>query len=275
LIVVWILSSIGIGQHIDGKQFIPPALYFTNFAGVGTTGEYLYHTWTLSVEEQFYILWPSLLLLFLPRLGWKVFVSLLALHLVVRLVVIQNPTLTNAMLLPFIDYLPFLAFGALLAISAFRNEERLKRFAQKIDHRLSIPLIILGFGLKIFLEGRASLSPLINPLGNILTGFFLALIIMVLLFADIRFKNGPVERALKFVGMISYSLYLWQQLFLAPIATGFFKGGLKVLNTTPVNVIMSFVMAIISYYFIERYFLRFKRRKIFVTVPNRQWTIDN
>jgi peptidoglycan/LPS O-acetylase OafA/YrhL len=61
---------------------------------------------------------------------------------------------------------------------------------------------------------------------------------------------------LRFVGNISYSLYLWQQVFLEVKSPSW--GPLQVF---PINLAMSFACALGSYFLIERPFLRMKGRR--------------
>jgi len=57
------------------------------------------------------------------------------------------------------------------------------------------------------------------------------------------------------LGRLSYSLYLWQQLF----TIGQYNSWAR-LRVFPINLIVSFVLASISYYFIEKPFLNLKER---------------
>jgi peptidoglycan/LPS O-acetylase OafA/YrhL len=59
-------------------------------------------------------------------------------------------------------------------------------------------------------------------------------------------------RAVIHVGVISYSLYIWQQLFLTEQNTTW-------MGTFPVNLLCALLVAECSYRFIERPFLSLKR----------------
>lgn len=82
-------------------------------------------------------------------------------------------------------------------------------------------------------------------------------VVVVLLYV-IRHPGGAAGRVLNsrpmvYVGLISYSLYLWQQLFLTT------------LNTTwsgqwPLNLLACFAVAMLSYHCLEMPFLRLKSR---------------
>ena len=74
-----------------------------------------------------------------------------------------------------------------------------------------------------------------------------------------RNEGGIVGRVLNHrylaaVGLASYSIYLWQQLFLNPGNGGF-------LCAFPLNLACALVAAIVSYCFIERPFLKWKGQR--------------
>ena len=64
-------------------------------------------------------------------------------------------------------------------------------------------------------------------------------------------------RLLVFIGMISYSWYIWQQLFLFTCGRYFNN---EQLFRFPINLLMSFAAACASYYLIEKTFERLKKR---------------
>src|SRR5260370_16610004 len=67
-------------------------------------------------------------------------------------------------------------------------------------------------------------------------------------------------KPLAFVGVLSYSLYLWQQPFLDPFEHHLF-------TRFPINVGLAFLLAFASYHLIERSFLAL-RCKAIPAVPN-------
>jgi len=69
------------------------------------------------------------------------------------------------------------------------------------------------------------------------------------------------SRILGYIGVLSYSLYLWQQPFLN-------RGSTSIYTSFPINIILAFVAALASYYFVEKPFLRLKDR-IHVTAQSR------
>ena len=65
-----------------------------------------------------------------------------------------------------------------------------------------------------------------------------------------RLLNHPW---LAFLGVLSYSLYLWQQPFLNRLGTSW-------INAFPVNVLLAMAAGLISYYAVERPLLNLRRR---------------
>ena len=73
--------------------------------------------------------------------------------------------------------------------------------------------------------------------------------------------NAPVRAVLesapmKWIGRLSYSLYLWQQLFTVPQA----GSSMAIVQQFPLNTLMIFLCAWISYSFVERPFIRLGHR---------------
>jgi peptidoglycan/LPS O-acetylase OafA/YrhL len=58
---------------------------------------------------------------------------------------------------------------------------------------------------------------------------------------------------LTFIGVLSYSLYLWQQLFLNGASSAW-------INAFPQNLILAFCAAVASHYLIEKPFLSLRDR---------------
>jgi peptidoglycan/LPS O-acetylase OafA/YrhL len=67
-------------------------------------------------------------------------------------------------------------------------------------------------------------------------------------------RTGRILNAapLVFVGLISYSLYLWQQVFLN-------RESASIFSAFPLNLILAVSAALASYYIVERPSLRFRR----------------
>lgn len=212
------------------------------------------HFWTLALEEQFYLLWPLALVSVglgcSRRLAFAILVVCPVLRVLTYLFWPEGRNQTALMLPTAADSM---MAGAVLALS-----EGNARFEAWVA-RLSLPLAAFGALLVVGI-----LSPLLLhrfmgaydlPVGRSVN----ALAIAVILIYVTRSSDSWMGRVLNcriavFTGTISYSLYLWQQLFLTPLNqtwTGLF----------PCNLGLSLVAAMVSHYVVERPFMRLKERR--------------
>lgn len=235
------------------KSVIATLLFFSNFYFYKTTPyflsesdlEPLLHTWSLSIEEQFYIIFPILLLLFHNFFKKYIFLMLIF-GFVASLFICQFLSLYTGGTLNF--YFTFsraweLALGAICAhILIYKNLS----YSSLIKNLLStIGIILIVFS--IFFFSRQTVFPsfytLVPTVGTSL----------IILFAD---RDTFINKILsiKFVvsiGLISYSLYLWHQPLLA-FGRIFFND----LSTFKklILIFLSVLMSIFSYFFIEKIF---------------------
>lgn len=162
----------------------------------------LLHTWSLAVEEQFYILFP-IVLLFAVR--WfrhrvtQVMLAIIAVSFLLSIVgVLKKPDFTFYML-PTRAW--ELALGGIIAVSTL--ETRMASVRREVKHLMSLAglgLILFGF----FWLSTSKPFPAWNALWPCVGSFLLIL----------AGREAVVNRilALKpvvYVGMISYCLYLW------------------------------------------------------------------
>lgn len=218
------------------------------------TNTWLGHTWSLSVEEQFYLFWPAILWLFGARRALGVAVALLVIVPAVRILTLvclpPNNFLVWRMGLLGHTRMDSMMFGCATAIllghEAFRSRV----------------VAFLGWdGRWIALAGLASslivtqyVPHYLETVGLSLEGAGIALMLIWLVCrADGgmgRVLNTPI---LVHVGLISFSLYLWQQLFIN-------EKTIPILRHAPMCLLCSFVLAEFSYWCVERPFLRMREK---------------
>ena len=211
---------------------------------------YTGHTWSLGVEEQFYLLWPAVLLLAGRRRGMMVAASMLLLCPMIRLAESQLlPQFESGLGHRFETMADALAVGCLLA--GLR------------DRLIRQPLYSRLLKSRFFV-----LVPAIVILTNLMHDHwrpfiavgFTVMNVGIALTVDWCVTNhqGRIGRFLNarpvvYVGIISYSLYLWQQLFLN-------RSGESVVNIFPLNLMLAILAALVSFYLIERPSLALRRR---------------
>ncbi len=177
--------------------------------------EYFFHTWTLAIIEQFYVLWPALILLFGPRR-----IVPMATVLVVAAVFSRMWGMTPWVLLARCDGL---ALGGMLA-ALTADPERLARHLGRF--RLGFSMAIVGAVALLTLSlsnpngmryhaTAESIWPSVTVLGSALLYFgLLGLVVCASGHPSLAILRHPRLVAL---GTISYGLYLYHPLTLVAV----------------------------------------------------------
>ncbi|HEY1830519.1 MAG TPA: acyltransferase [Acidimicrobiales bacterium] len=228
--------------------------YFAQFS----TPSPLQHTWSLAIEEQFYLVWPLLLVLLLKvgRRSWRQF----------GLVVTVTVGLASAGLMALLFHpggdptrvyygtdtrLFDLMAGATLAFLAASRPQPNAR-AQRTLH-IAAPIAVIGLGVCWVTSGTSGGLPRDWMFDG---GFLLCAVLAAIVVADARLTQPGTlgrllaTRPLHFLGTISYGLYLWHW----PIFV-YLTGARTGLSTFPldvVRVVVTLVVSTASYYLVER-----------------------
>ena len=227
--------------YFHDEAFIRSALFVCNISGYKCSWWFA-HTWSLSAEEQFYLVWPVMFIV----LGKKRELGLILLLMIFLLGAVSFWQLSS---------FACIAIGALTATSS-----RVQRILSKLATQwmISVSLAVLFF--QALIPGGlfgGSLIHCVRAIGPIL--------IAIVFFGTIASKGPLVPLAnrpiIQNVGLISYSVYLWQQIGTAPeIWNTSVTGATSLYANYPILASLFIVPAVISYFFIERPFINRGRR---------------
>jgi peptidoglycan/LPS O-acetylase OafA/YrhL len=175
--------------------------------------------WSLAVEEQFYFIWPWLVLLCDRRTLRKVAIGVMIAAPILR--GIFTPIVSNRGVL--YDLMPFrmdsLACGALIAICAASDSKWIERGRGWSVGVLWISGLLL-MGLSAFSSFRLNAnSEFFNILGfSLIVLFFGAGLVWTLGMQDGFWRKLFVSWPLRYMGVISYTFYLYQVAVMDKIA---------------------------------------------------------
>jgi peptidoglycan/LPS O-acetylase OafA/YrhL len=214
----------------------------------------LSHTWSLAVEEQFYLIWPLLLLRLGPRTCFRISVGYVAAGPVIRLAsYVLLPDLRDQIGFMFHTRADSLLIGCAIALLP-RAEPQLFSMITEFVRRWPVEIV----ALLVFLASNLMTYVIGGPWPTTVGFSIDVLCAAVFLLVATSERQGRLKRALRLrpmvgLGLISYSAYLWQQLF----TIGFNK---TFTGVWPLSWVCSITAAALSYHLIEQPFLRLKRR---------------
>lgn len=248
-----LLTLVHVGR-LNGRDFLSALLFVWNYTGGSGDSWTLAHTWSLSVEEQFYLVWPATMLLAgsQARRHW-IAITIIALSPFVRVTTyLLVPSLRAQIGVMGHTRADTLMFGCLLAL-VLSDERGSALLDRVIDQGWQWVALAVLFAIEPWLKVRYAGGYML-PIGFTLEGLSIACVLAWV----VRRPDTAVGRVLNsrwvvHIGVLSYSLYLWQQLF-ARNLTG--------LPATPLAIRLLLLVAVAeaSYRFVEAPMLRRKRR---------------
>jgi peptidoglycan/LPS O-acetylase OafA/YrhL len=257
------------------KTFFIPTL-FENYTLVGFAALYLWnyqhlfpihrlksdnatwffgHFWTLSMEEQFYLLWPITFTKISTGTLKKVIIVIILSMPFVRLAsyfFMPGSRGQISMMLHTSGFIILVGcLGALIENTSF--------FKERITPIINNNYLIGVIAVFLFI-----VSPLLNirfggiydvPIGSTLNSLGIIIILFWSMYVPSKVSDFLNNKIVIQIGILSYSLYIWQQLFLNNKIHFWF-------NQFPQNIFLVFAVGFISYYGIEKPILQLKKRFI-------------
>jgi peptidoglycan/LPS O-acetylase OafA/YrhL len=248
LAVVVALTLAAVVPRAPLHDFAASAVYLRNFVG---RGHETAHLWSLAVEEHFYLLWPSFLILVPPRRRLPATLGLIAAVVAWRTALVLTDSVGPGPLHVRTDLRvdSILAGCTLALLLARRGSAPLFRHSGPAALAAAAALAAWAVGYPRIPHAEA-----VGTTGT-------ALLIALVLHHVVAAPSGAMVRALsvaplRAVGKLSYSLYLWQQLFLGTALVA----GIGGVRWFPLDLALTVLAALASYALVERPFLRLKDR---------------
>jgi peptidoglycan/LPS O-acetylase OafA/YrhL len=237
------------------------------FKDTGNATTALQHYWSLAVEEQFYLIWPLVILLFKKPKYLLAFAGVLLLGVIAirfSLWTMQVKDLNYFGLYTF-TRIDGICIGSMLAILQYMRSRFLNR------NFTIVVLILAGFNFLFFFFNRQNefSFPYLAIVGYTTFAVMFALLIHETVQGENKFINSVLDTpVLKFFGRISYGFYIFHwpvYLILYEYLAAWVRNSFS-LSVSASQFIISIILTIIglavsimSYYGFERHFLKMKK----------------
>jgi peptidoglycan/LPS O-acetylase OafA/YrhL len=213
--------------------------------------------WSISVEEQFYITWPLLLLLFGVHRIKHLVIAMLALAVGTRVLLAAYGAGHPGVWCNTLARLDPIALGAILAFT-------LRGRAPQIKNSLRLLLCVAAFAGWWLAARYLSQDGPTSVITFSVTGLASVMLLVAVLHKDARFLRFAPFSWLVYLGRISYGLYVFHLLALTLMSKLLFIPVLGIQLNFERRLVLSFLLTVafaaVSYRYLEQPFLRLKKR---------------
>ena len=224
---------------------------------------YLGHTWSLAVEEQFYLFWPVTFALLVRRFGvsWRLVGGIMTIALTVwawRIwLTSANPTHWWRFYNGLDTRMDALMVGCALAVVLRLVPPGACPKLDRVLPKLAWPFLVTSLLAAFFFIPYT--NPLYYYVGIMLCGALPGAVLVTML---IRSSGTVVHRLLErpepvFLGTIFYGMYLWHYPILVVLKE---QLGLRYVMQFAIGFPLTVLLATLSYVYIERHFMRVRTR---------------
>ena len=246
-----LIFAISADKQIIFREVLASTLYLYNVSWWiwGKNELIIYHMWSLAVEEQFYLIWPLVLMLSIRYFSAKklqrgLFIFITTFFLIKS---IYGPSILNSLIYESVF------IGCLFSLLRWTGT-----FTIRIPNSITIFCIIL-----LLIVAVLPIPHYYEIMVNYNLRFIIGIITMIIILGLINKTNSSVLETmlsspiLVFIGRISYALYLWH----LPVFKWFsWHSTLPPIVAFVLKFIVSFGLAVISWYFIEKKTIEYGKR---------------
>jgi peptidoglycan/LPS O-acetylase OafA/YrhL len=263
IVTLWVMVTNHPSFEKLRSDFLPSLLYMTNwwyifhevsyFDSFGPASPFT-HIWSLAIEEQFYLIWPLLMILGLPFIKRKRF----------RVLAVLAGVVISAWLMAFL-YIPgedpsrvyygtdTRAFSLLLG-AALAFVWPSQRLSKTLPRHASFVLEIVGISGFLLIVSLFVITSQFDPFhyqgGMLLLSILTILVVAALAHPASKLSKWLSVKPLQWMGMRSYGIYLWHYpiiILTTPIVN---TDGLNLWRIT-LQIFFTLIISELSYRFIE------------------------
>ena len=231
------------------QELLGAACFFRNYMPPNLPlggGFFTWHFWSLAVEEHFYLFWPPLLKR-VRSAALPVAITIAIAGATWRLVELLREGHR---------------YGHILIGFPWRTDIRIDALMCGAAVAVAYPNVRTWLAKRVVWVLAALLYGIVVARYGVRPTIWQSALIPILIAGTVARPSDPVGRVLdaapvRWLGRLSYSLYLWQQLWLPP---SWFPHTLGVAQTWPLNIVCVFACATGSYFLLERPSIRLGQR---------------
>jgi peptidoglycan/LPS O-acetylase OafA/YrhL len=218
------------------------------------------HTWSLAIEEQFYLIWPLILgAVLIAGIRWQRLARGIIL-VTLASIVIGRVVVAGLLHYPHWESLPFfnfdgLALGCLIAVFLHNDDAGVSNRLPRWPAVLAAGVVAFDF----FFAKHYVAHDTYDIRSLVVRVAFAYILLIVICTPDLAINKHLTSPVLVKLGLLSYSLYLWHLPALYVFSSDRYPGAPRLLLGV-LRLVVPIVLAVMSYYYVERPALAFGRR---------------
>lgn len=212
---------------------------------------WLNHTWSLAVEEQFYLIWPSLICLAGMLRAKKIAIIAILIIPIIRCIMwYEFDASPSAMTRQFEAVADALATGCLLAY-LHQGGIKLPKWCNSWLF-IFVPISMIALPSTFYIIDNGLFYTVGQSYINLTSAIIILRYMSVKEGLSFKLLNSPPAI---WLGGMSYSLYLWQEPFLNSWVRDWYA-------SWPINIVLTFLFACFSFYVIEKPIMQRKKAQL-------------